>query len=90
LIDSERIVAGITPSNEVMSGIGRSLIVLGIVLVVAGLLLSFGDRLPVRFGRLPGDIVYRGKNTTVYLPIVTCILLSVVLSVVMWLFGRSR
>ena len=73
-----------------MGGMGRSLIVLGIVLVVAGLILSFGDRLPIRIGRLPGDIVYRGKNTTVYFPIVTSIVLSVVLSLVMWLIGRSR
>lgn len=73
-----------------MNGIGRSLIILGIVLVVAGIVVSLGDRLPIRFGRLPGDVVYRGKNSTVYFPIVTCILLSIILSVVMWIFGRSR
>ncbi len=73
-----------------MGGMGRSLIVLGFVLVALGLVLSFGDRLPIRLGRLPGDIVWRGKNSTFYFPLVTSILLSVILSVVMWLFSRMR
>jgi len=67
---------------------GRVLIAIGIVLVVLGLLLTFGERLPVRPGRLPGDIVLRGKNTTYYFPLVTSLLLSVLLSFVMWLLGR--
>jgi hypothetical protein len=66
-----------------MGGIGRSLVVMGVVLVIVGLILSFGRR-------LPGDIVWRGKNTTVYFPIVTCIVISIVLSLVMWLMGRFR
>ena len=66
-----------------MGGIGRTLVLVGVVLVVIGLALSFGRR-------LPGDIVWRGKNTTFYFPIVTCIVLSVVLSLVMWLIGRFR
>jgi len=44
--------------------------------------------LPVRFGRLPGDIVVRGRNGVFYFPIVTCILLSVILSLVLWLVRR--
>jgi hypothetical protein len=67
---------------------GRGLIAIGIVLVVFGLLLTFGERLPIRLGRLPGDIVIRGKNTTFYFPLVTSLLLSLLLSFVMWLFGR--
>jgi len=67
---------------------GRVLIAIGIVLVVLGLLLTFGERLPVRPGQLPGDIVLRGKNTTYYFPLVTSLLLSVLLSFVMWLLGR--
>ena len=66
-----------------MGGIGRTLVLVGVVLVVLGLVLSFGRR-------LPGDVVWRGKNTTLYFPIVTCIVLSVVLSLVMWLIGRFR
>ncbi len=69
-------------------GIGRTLIVLGAALVVVGLLFTLGDKLPIRLGRLPGDIEIRGKNSVFYFPVVTCILLSVVLSLVMWLFGR--
>jgi ribose/xylose/arabinose/galactoside ABC-type transport system permease subunit len=69
-------------------GIGRTLIVLGAALVVLGLLFTLGDKLPIRLGRLPGDIEIRGKNSVFYFPVVTCILLSVVLSLVMWLFGR--
>jgi hypothetical protein len=68
--------------------VGRTLILIGIVLVVLGLLVTLGERLPVRFGRLPGDIVIRGKNGAFYFPVVTCLLLSLVLSLVMWLLGR--
>ena len=63
---------------------GRILIAVGILLVVAGVLVTLG----VRIGRLPGDIVVRGKNTVFYFPIVTCILASIVLSLVLWLLGR--
>lgn len=73
-----------------MTGLGRMLIILGVVIVAAGVLISLGDRLPFRIGRLPGDLVYRGKNTTVYFPIVTSILLSIVLTLALWIFGRSR
>jgi len=66
-------------------GFGRTLIVLGIVLVVAGLFFTMGGRLPVRLGRLPGDIYIRGKNSAFYFPLATCILLSILLTVLMWL-----
>lgn len=68
--------------------LGRALIVLGLILVVVGVLFTLGDKLPVRLGRLPGDIVIRGKNSTFYFPLVTCLLLSAILSFVLWLFGR--
>ena len=71
-------------------GIGRTLIILGIVIAVIGVMLTLGERLPIRFGRLPGDIVIRGKNSVFYFPLMTSILLSVVLTVVMWLVNRSR
>jgi hypothetical protein len=67
---------------------GRALIAIGVVLVALGLLLTFGEKLPIRLGRLPGDIVIRGKNTTFYFPLVTSLLLSVLLSFVVWLLGR--
>lgn len=71
-----------------MAGMGRLLVVAGLLLAGIGLLLILGDKLPFRIGRLPGDIVYKGKNTTFYFPLMTSIILSVLLSLVMWLIGR--
>ncbi len=71
-----------------MSDFGKVLIVFGLVLVVAGMVMVLAGRAHLPIGRMPGDIVYRGRNTTIYFPIVTCILLSIVLSLVLWLFGR--
>jgi hypothetical protein len=62
--------------------------VLGVILVALGVLVSISEKLPIRLGRLPGDIVIRGKHSVFYFPIVTSLLLSVVLSFVLWLFGR--
>ena len=67
---------------------GRVLIGIGIALVVLGLLVTLGERLPVRLGRLPGDIVIRGKNSVFYFPIATSLLASAILSLALWLFGR--
>ncbi len=64
------------------------MILLGAILVLCGVLFTLGERLPVKLGRLPGDILYRGKNTRFYFPWVTCLLLSAVVSAVFWLFGR--
>jgi hypothetical protein len=71
-----------------VSDIGKILIGFGLLLAVIGGLLVIGGRLNLPIGRLPGDIVYRGKNTTVYFPIVTSIVLSILLSLVLWLFSR--
>jgi Protein of unknown function (DUF2905) len=68
---------------------GRILITTGLVLVVIGLLFSFSDRLPLKLGRLPGDIYIHGKNSSFYFPLATCILLSALFSLVLWIF-RSR
>ena len=73
-----------------MSELGRLLIILGIVLVVAGVLLTLLGRTNLPLGRLPGDILYRGKNTTFYFPLATCILLSVVLTVVFYIVEKFR
>ena len=71
---------------------GRTLIILGLVLglllVAVGILVTLGARLPIKLGRLPGDVVIRGKNGVFYFPIVTCIIVSAVLSLVMWLISR--
>ena len=69
-------------------GLGRWLIAVGVLLIVAGLLVNFGGRLPIRLGHLPGDISIHGKHSSFYFPITTCILLSVLLSMVLWISRR--
>ncbi len=69
-------------------GIGRTLIALGIVLIIVGVIFMLGERLPVRPGRLPGDIIIRGKHSVFYFPWVTCLLISAILTLIMWFFGR--
>ena len=68
--------------------VGRLLICAGLVLLILGILITLGERLPIRLGRLPGDLVLRGKHTTFYFPIVTCLIVSVVLTLISWLFSR--
>jgi hypothetical protein len=68
--------------------VGRTLIVAGLLLVAIGILVTLGDRLPIRFGRLPGDLVFRWKNGAFYFPVVTCLILSVVLTLLSWLFSK--
>ena len=67
---------------------GRTFVVLGVVLIAVGFLFLFGDRLPIKLGRLPGDIVYEGERTKFYFPITSCLLLSALASVVFWLVSR--
>ena len=62
----------------------------GAILLVAGVVLMLLGRTNVPLGRLPGDILYRGKNTTFYFPLATSILLSLVLSLVLYLISRFR
>jgi len=69
-------------------GLGRALITLGVALVVLGLLVTFAGRLPFRLGRLPGDIYIQGKHSSFYFPLATCLVVSVLLSVLMWIFRR--
>ena len=68
--------------------LGRILIALGLLLAALGVLISLGERLPIRFGRLPGDIIIRGKHAVFYFPLITCLLISAVLSLVLWLINK--
>ena len=70
--------------------LGRAILVLAAFLAIFGALLYFGGRLPLRLGKLPGDIVHRGEHTTFYFPIVTCLVLSVALTFLFWLFSHFR
>jgi hypothetical protein len=69
-------------------GLGRLLIVLGIVLLLAGIWITLGWKVPFRLGRLPGDIFFRRGNATFYFPIVTCLLLSLILTLIVSLLRR--
>jgi hypothetical protein len=77
-----------------MDNLGKNLIAIGLLIVALGVLIHFtshfGHRLPFRLGRLPGDVEYHGRNTTVVFPIVTCIVISVVLTLAMWLVDYLR
>jgi Protein of unknown function (DUF2905) len=73
-----------------MGEIGRILIFCGAVLLVIGVAILLLGRTNLPIGRLPGDIFYRGKNTTFYFPLATSILLSLVLSIVLYVISRFR
>ena len=76
--------------NDLGNNLGRLLIGVGLVLLVAGGLLLLLGRTGLPLGKLPGDISYRGKNLSVYFPLGTSILLSVVLSLIFYLLSRFR
>lgn len=64
------------------------LILAGLALAAAGVLLTFAGRLPFKLGRLPGDIFVQGKHSTFYFPLATCLILSLLFSLVMWIVRR--
>jgi hypothetical protein len=68
--------------------LGRTLIGLGLLVAALGVLISLSERLPIRLGHLPGDIIIRAKNSVFYFPLVTCLLISAVLSLILWLVNR--
>jgi hypothetical protein len=70
--------------------IGKLILGLGLALVVIGGVLMLAGRVGVPLGRLPGDFVYRSKHTTVYFPLVTCIIISAVLSLILYVISRFR
>lgn len=70
---------------------GRLLLVAGVILVALGLLLMGGYRAGfLRLGRLPGDSAYKGKNVSFYFPIVTCLVLSVLATLILWLISFMK
>jgi hypothetical protein len=75
---------------DALRELGRTLFLFGGLLVLVGALLYFGGKLPFRLGRLPGDIIHRGEHTTIYFPIVTCLLVSIGLSLLFWLISYFR
>ena len=73
-----------------MADVARMLVMLGVALVVIGGIVMLLGRTGLPLGRLTGDIVYRGKSTTFYFPLASCILISVVISIVFFLIGRLK
>ncbi len=73
-----------------MADLGKLLLMLGGVIIVIGAVLMLAGRFNLPLGRLPGDITYRGKNTVIYFPLATSIIVSIVLSLIMWLINRGR
>jgi len=67
---------------------GKVLMITGIILIIAGALFLFVNKIPF-LGRLPGDIAVQKKNFSFYFPLTTCIIISIVLSIIMWLLGRK-
>ncbi len=70
-----------------MQDVGKFLIITGIIIVAIGALLFITGKIPW-IGRLPGDIVVQRKNFTFYFPLATSILLSIIISLILWFFGR--
>jgi Protein of unknown function (DUF2905) len=70
-----------------MSGLGKMLIVIGLIITACGVALTFAVRIPW-LGKLPGDIVIRKENVSFYFPMTTSILVSAIISILLWLFRR--
>ena len=71
-----------------MPQLGRAIIVFGVIMVLLGLILTFNERLPFRFGRLPLDFRYQRDNFSFYFPLGTSILLSIILSLIFMAINR--
>jgi hypothetical protein len=69
------------------TGVGRILIVIGLVVAGVGLVMVFAGKIPF-LGKLPGDFLFRGKNFSFYFPLTTSILISVILTLVLWFINR--
>lgn len=72
-----------------MYALGRLLIALGILIAIAGFLLLAAAKIGIP-GRLPGDFALRGKNSSFYFPLATCLIISALLSLVFYILGRIR
>lgn len=72
---------------EGFGGIGKSLIIIGVVLILIGVVISISSRIPF-IGRLPGDIYIKRDNFTFYFPLATSILISIIISLILYLFRK--
>jgi len=79
--------SGTVPFVQKMQEIGKTLIIFGIILIGVGILLAFFNKIPF-LGKLPGDMYIQKKNFTFYFPLATSILISIILSLIFWLWSR--
>ena len=70
--------------------LGRLLLFTGAMFILIGALFYFGPKFPLRLGRLPGDIMHRGRHGTFYFPLVSCLVVSVSISLILWLINHFR
>jgi hypothetical protein len=70
-----------------MAGLGKSLIIFGLIIIVFGIIITFAGKIPW-LGRLPGDIQIKKENFTFYFPLATCMLVSLIVSLLLWLLKR--
>ena len=70
-----------------MTSFGKTLIIVGLLIAATGVLLSFAGKIPW-LGKLPGDIYIKKENFSFYMPLTTCILLSIILSFILWLLRK--
>ncbi|HEX9234528.1 MAG TPA: DUF2905 domain-containing protein [Candidatus Acidoferrum sp.] len=75
---------------EPIQQLGRLLLSVGAMFILIGALFYLGPKLPFRLGRLPGDIIHRGEHGTFYFPLVSCLVISVVVSLILWLISQFR
>jgi hypothetical protein len=71
-----------------MQEMGKAMVVIGVLLAIVGAVMYFSGRANLPLGRLPGDITYRKGNFTIYAPLATSILLSIILSLILWFLNR--
>jgi hypothetical protein len=71
-----------------MNSIGKLILIIGLAIAFIGVLIILFDRLGIHLGKLPGDIIYRKGNTTLYFPVATSILLSILLSLILWFLRK--
>ena len=74
-------------SGTIHFQLGRFLVILGVVLVILGLIAMAGSKFSFGLGRLPGDISYKGKNFHFYFPITSCLVVSAVVSLILWVIS---
>lgn len=79
-----------TMPTEPFRELGKLLMAIGAILLLVGALLISGAKIPFRLGQLPGDIAYHGRHGTFYFPIVTCIVVSVALTLIFWVVNFFR